>query len=234
MSISSIGGTGGYPYVYTDSRKKTADGGFEGTVDRALEEQGAPGQAAASAREGDLVILQPPDYTGFVCDDSFAGKSKEEMTMDEYKQWFLNETSKMPVSAWVKSTVMGGSLTVTEECFARMKEDPEWEQTVLDMVRRMYSVNGIMGSKMIGYQVIGASPEQCYGAGIPVRDASFSGDSGTSWWAEYHKRAKEQTKELQERAFERREVQREVLQREALQRELYRLEAMRASGKRLL
>lgn len=137
MSISSIGGTGGYPYVYTDSRKKTADGGFEGTVDRALEEQGAPGQAAASAREGDLVILRPPDYTGFVCDDSFAGKSKEEMTMDEYKQWFLNETSKMPVSAWVKSTVMGGSLTVTEECFARMKEDPEWEQTVLDMVRRM-------------------------------------------------------------------------------------------------
>lgn len=32
----------------------------------------------------------------------------------------------------------------------------------------MYSANGTMGAKMIGNQVIGTSPEQCYGEGIPV------------------------------------------------------------------
>ena len=30
---------------------------------------------------------------------------------------------------------MSGALTITEECFERMKSDPEWEKTVLGMVR---------------------------------------------------------------------------------------------------
>lgn len=216
MSISTIAGMGIYPHARTNSSGKTAkeaetakEEGFADKVQKAAGEKFAPEQAKASAWDGDIVIPQPPNYSGFSLDGSFAGKSKEEMTMDEYKQWFVNETSKMPVSAWVRSTVMGGSLTVTEECFARMKEDPEWEQTVLGMVRKMYSVNGIFGSKMIGYQVIGASPEQCYGAGIPVKDgAPFSVDSGTSWWERRHKHAKEQMEEFRE--------------------EMYRMEVMRA------
>ena len=73
---------------------------------------------------------------------------------------------------WYRSTCVGGALTITEECFERMKTDPEWEKTVLGMVRKMYSCTGIMGSKMIGYQVIGATPEQCHGEGIPVKDGS--------------------------------------------------------------
>lgn len=74
------------------------------------------------------------------------------MTLDEYKQWVANEMSQMPVSGWYQSTCVGGSLTITEECFERMKTDPEWENTVLGMVREMYSVNGIMSSKMISSQ----------------------------------------------------------------------------------
>ncbi|MCM1468260.1 MAG: hypothetical protein NC086_08940, partial [Alistipes sp.] len=114
---------------------------------------------------------------------------KEEMTMDEYKQWFMNEMSKMPVSAWVRSTIAGGTLTITEECFDRMKNDPEWENTVLNMVRKMYSVNGIMGAKAVGYQVIGASPEECYGYAGPI-GGSGSNILGNekSWWEKRHER----------------------------------------------
>ena len=129
----------------------------------------------------------------FTYDSSISNKSKEEMTMDEYKQWFMNEMSGMPVSAWYSSTCVGGALTITEECFERMKSDPEWENTVLGMVRNMYSSSGLMGSKMIGYQVIGASPEQCYGEGIPVgnSNSSLSASNVKSWWEKRHERMEE-------------------------------------------
>jgi len=31
---------------------------------------------------------------------------------------------------------VSGALTITEECFERMKSDSEWEKTVLGMVRK--------------------------------------------------------------------------------------------------
>lgn len=71
----------------------------------------------------------------------------------------MNEMSGMPVSGWYRSTCVGGALTITEECFERMKTDPEWEKTVLGMVRKMYSCTGIMGSKMIGCVAAGALPD---------------------------------------------------------------------------
>ena len=93
-------------------------------------------KSGLSPWEGDMVVSQTPSYFGFVYDHSLSGKSKEEMTMDEYKQWFMNEMSVMPVSGWYRSTCVGGALTITEECFERMKSDPEWEKTVLGMVRK--------------------------------------------------------------------------------------------------
>ena len=74
-----------------------------------------------------------------------------------------------------------------------MKNDPEWENTVLGMVRNMYSSSGLMGSKMIGYQVIGASPEQCYGEGIPVKNSnsSLSASDEKSRWEKRHEKMEE-------------------------------------------
>lgn len=145
------------------------------------------------------------------------------MTLDEYKQWVANEMSQMPVSVWYQCTCVGGSLTITEECFKRMKTDPEWENTVLGMVREMYSVNGIMGSKMIGFQVIGASEAECYGEGIPVDSGSGIGNTndGESWWEKRHKKVeellKEQTVKAQERAVAKRKAQQEQWMQEQVE-----------------
>ncbi|MCM1345170.1 MAG: hypothetical protein NC246_15210 [Muribaculaceae bacterium] len=178
-------------------------------TETAAESRGASGKTDSSVWAGDMVIWQPPNYSGFTYDSSISSKSKEEMTMDEYKQWFMNETSQMPVSAWVRSTIVGGSLTITEECFERMKNDPEWENTVLGMVRKMYSVNGIMGAKAIGYQVIGASPEQCYGEGIPVKSGSpFSADKGESWWEKRHRKMEELMEEQEKEAVKKAQARR--------------------------
>jgi hypothetical protein len=151
---------------------------------------------------GGMVISQPPNYFGFIYDGSISNKSKEEMTMDEYKQWFMNEMSGMPVSGWYRSTCVGGTLTITEECFERMKNDPEWEKTVLGMIRNMYSSTGLMGSKMIGNQVIGSTPEQCYGEGIPVKDASpLSESNEESWWEKRHERMEKLMEEREKEAL---------------------------------
>ncbi len=168
MSISNVSGVGVNLYAYANSSQKAAGtGNFAEEVQKAAEGKNAVEKSGSSAWAGDMVVPQPPSYFGFTYDSSISDKSKEEMTMDEYKQWFMNEMSGMPVSGWYRSTCVGGALTITEECFERMKTDPEWEKTVLGMVRKMYSCTGIMGSKMIGYQVIGATPEQCHGKEYP-------------------------------------------------------------------
>ena len=164
MSINNVSSMGMNLYDYACSRRKTmSTSNFAEKAKEASEERDTVQRTVLSAWAGGMVISQPPNYFGFIYDGSISNKSKEEMTMDEYKQWFMNEMSGMPVSGWYRSTCVGGTLTITEECFERMKNDPEWEKTVLGMVRNMYSSTGLMGSKMIGNQVIGSTPEQCKG-----------------------------------------------------------------------
>lgn len=175
--------------------KKSIETDFQGEIER--KQQVFP--------DGDMVIPQPPRQGSFPYDNAIANKSKEAMTLDEYKQWVANEMSQMPVSGWYQSTCVGGFLTITEECFERMRTDPEWEKTVLGMVRSMYSTNGIMGSKMIGFQVIGASEAECYGEGIPVDSNAGTGsaDDGESWWEKRHQEMEDLLKEQEAKAKER-------------------------------
>ena len=116
------------------------------------------------------------------------------MTMDEYKQWVMNEMSQMPVSAWVRSTYSSGATVIKEEAFERMKSDPEYENYVLNRVRSAYSVSSLpAGSNNVSYDVIGASPEECYGYAGPVGNSS-SNISGNekSWWEKRHEKTNTQ------------------------------------------
>ena len=222
MSISNVSGAGVNPYAYTNrSQKAAGTGNFAEEVQKAAEGKDAAEKSGSSAWAGDMVVPQPPSYFGFTYDSGISNKSKEEMTMDEYKQWFMNEMSGMPVSGWYRSTCVGGALTITEECFERMKTDPEWEKTVLGMVRKMYSCTGIMGSKMIGYQVIGATPEQCHGEGIPVKDGSpFSADTEESWWEKRHKRMEELMEEQEKEAVKKAQARRAAAQENYLKSQM--------------
>ncbi len=222
MSIGNVSGMGVNPYAYTNSSRRAAGtGNFAEEVQKAAEGKDAVEKSGSSAWAGDMVVPQPPSYFGFTYDSGISNKSKEEMTMDEYKQWFMNEMSGMPVSGWYRSTCVGGALTITEECFERMKTDPEWEKTVLGMVRKMYSCTGIMGSKMIGYQVIGATPEQCHGEGIPVKDGSpLSADNEESWWEKRHKRMEELMEEQEKEAVKKAQARRAAAQENYLKSQM--------------
>ena len=222
MSISGVNGIGATSYTYmNNSRKTTEESNFASEVQKAGESQNTT--ATASAWAGDMVIPYPPNYSGFTYDSSISNKTKEEMTMDEYKQWVMNEMSQMPVSGWYRSTCVGGSLIITDEAFEKMKSDPEWENTVMNMVRKMYSTNGIMGSKMIGFQVIGASPEECYGEGIPVKSDSNSddlSDDEESWWEKRHEKMEELLEEQEKEALKRAQARRAQAQENFLQSQL--------------
>lgn len=172
MSVSGVNGIGVAAYAYTNSSKKTVEeSNFASEVQKAGESQNTT--ATASAWAGDMVIPYPPNYSGFTYDSSISNKSKEEMTMDEYKQWVMNEMSQMPVSAWVRSTYSSGATVIKEEAFERMKSDPEYENYVLNRVRSAYSVSSLpAGSNNVSYDVIGASPEECYGYAGPVGNSS--------------------------------------------------------------
>lgn len=222
MAISGLNGIGATSYAYMNNSKKTTEeSNFAGEVQKAEERQSTT--STTSAWAGDMVISQPPNYSGFTYDSSISNKTKEEMTMDEYKQWVMNEMSQMPVSGWYRSTCVGGSLIITDEAFEKMKSDPEWENTVMNMVRKMYSTNGIMGSKMIGFQVIGASPEECYGEGIPVKSDSNSdnlSDDEESWWEKRHEKMEELLEEQEKEALKRAQARRAQAQENFLQSQL--------------
>ena len=156
--------------------------------------------------EGDIVVSQPPDYSKFSVNNSVLNKSKEDMSLEEYKQWVMNELSHLPVSGWVQSSFSSGALVIKEEAFENMKNDPEFEEYVLNRVRSLYSANGLpIGSNNVCYEVIGGSPEECYGYAGPVGGSNAKiFDKDESWWQERHEEFEElveaQAKEARKKA----------------------------------
>ena len=142
---------------------------------------------------GDVTIDYPPKINNALNNSVVSEKSKDEMTLDEYKQWVMNEISQFPVSGWVRSTFSSGAIVIKEEAFERMKNDPEYENYVLNRVRSAYSVKGLsVGSNNVGFDVIGASPEECYGYAGPVGKSGLeTANDGETWWEKRHKRLEE-------------------------------------------
>lgn len=221
MSISGVNGIGATAYAYMNSSMKTTgEGNFASEVQKAEERQSTT--STTSAWAGDMVISQPPNYSGFTYDSSISNKSKEEMTMDEYKQWVMNEMSQMPVSSWVRSTYSSGATVIKEEAFERMKSDPEYEEYVLNRVRSAYSVSSLpVGSNNVSYDVIGASPEECYGYAGPVGNSSANKlKDEESWWEKRHEKFEEMIEEQEKEALKRAQTHRAQAQEIFLQSQL--------------
>ncbi len=159
---------------------------------------GDAGRDSTAKYPGDVIIQTPPDFSGLQYDPSIAAKTKEDMTLDEYKQYFLHEMSQMPTSNYYRAT-FNGTLVIEEEAFKRMKQDPEYEQKIRNMLQEGFSVQGIYAGPAYGYQVIGDSEEKCHGFGVPVKNKT---EEEETWWEKRHKRSEEFWQQQQERASE--------------------------------
>ena len=216
MNTSGVYGMGVNTYAYTNNSKKTTEtGNFADEVQKAEESRSTQTKSNSSAWAGDMVIPQPPNYSGFTYDSSISNKPKEEMTMDEYKQWFMNQMSGMPVSSWVRSSFSSGALVIKEEAFERMKSDPEYEEYVLNRVRSYYSASSgwSIGSNNVSYEVIGASPEECYGYAGPAGGSSSNiAGNEKSWWEKRHERMEELLEEQEKEALKKAQVRKALAQ----------------------
>ena len=76
MSISGVNGIGATAYAYMNSSMKTTgEGNFASEVQKAEERQSTT--STTSAWAGDMVISQPPNYSGFTYDSSISNKTKQ-------------------------------------------------------------------------------------------------------------------------------------------------------------
>ena len=76
MSISGVNGIGATAYAYMNSSMKTTgEGNFASEVQKAEERQSTT--STTSAWAGDMIISQPPNYSGFTYDSSISNKTKQ-------------------------------------------------------------------------------------------------------------------------------------------------------------
>ena len=88
----------------------------------------------------DVIMAHPPTCrTNYGVD---MNKSKDEMTLDEYKQYICNKVSGLPVSDSMR-TCSSGVLIFKEEAFESMKNDPSYENEVIQMLREGFSAEKI-------------------------------------------------------------------------------------------
>lgn len=223
MGISGIDSTGMPLYVNSvashksdNTRKADSANSFQNIMKTAREQQNTVNNDMSW--KGDMVVSQPPDYSSFSFDNSVLSKSKEDMTLDEYKQWVMNELSQLPVSGWVQSSFSSGALVIKEEAFENMKNDPEFEEYVLNRVRSLYSANGLpIGSNNVCYEVIGGSPEECYGYAGPVGGGNANiFDKDESWWKERHEEFEELLETQAKAAYKKAQLNRALAKEEYL------------------
>lgn len=87
MSISNVGNILATESQYANYNKKAGIAEDFGSVVKKAAENQQAAKNEISKWAGDMVVPQPPNYSGFTYDRTISNKSKEEMTMDEYKQW---------------------------------------------------------------------------------------------------------------------------------------------------
>lgn len=227
MAGINVNGIGRNPYAdsYLTSAKNRSNTTSKDTFVNAVKKVEESKNSADTSNvmyPGDVTIDYPPRINNAVNNSVVSEKSKDEMSLDEYKQWVMNQISQFPVSGWVRSTFSSGAIVIKEEAFERMKNDPEYENYVLNRVRSAYSVQGLpVGSNNVGFDVIGASPEECYGYAGPVgKSGSETANDGESWWEKRHERMEELMKEQEEEAVKRAQARRKAVQNEYLNSQL--------------
>ena len=177
--------------------------------------------------ESDVIMHDPPSTADKERFSVIVNKSKDDMTLNEYKMYICNKIANLPVSGFWRA-YGNGSLIIKEEAFTHMKEDPEYEEQIMKLINSEFNVVCPFPVKVYGYQVIGGTIDGCYGEGYGdmSSDAASSSDGEESFWQKRHKRIKKQIKEEAELERKKRELKAEEQQKiiesqVAYQRELY-------------
>lgn len=241
MSIGNIGYTGYTDYTakyiakYAAEKegKKPAPIGFSQSVEKA---ESAGSKAGVTESAVERYIKKHPEDRAHVEGQVRSGKkvlekngvqdiSREDMTMEEYKQFFTALMDSIPFDASHRGDVEIWS--ISEKGWEQMKNDPEYEAWVLGYTSENRSVYNPFAS-WPGYspnvctEKFGDSIEQHIGQTVPTSSGSSkkTAPEEESWWVKRRKKMKELI-ELQEKAArERAAANRKLEQEEILQEQM--------------
>lgn len=146
-------------------------------------------------------------------------RSPQEMTMEEYRQYIAQKIRQIPVHPSRRNEFI--SVTISEEGYAAMKNDPEYEAWVLDDLRNAWSRPGFCfgsGDRVYTSIYYGATREECHSDTwtVPVRRAS---DRARERREENRRRLEKRIrkqklqKHLRELAFRRQQRQRALVEK---------------------
>ena len=127
MAGINVNGIGRNPYAdsYLTSAKNRSNTTSKDTFVNAVKKVEESKNSADTSNvmyPGDVTIDYPPRINNAVNNSVVSEKSKDEMSLDEYKQWVMNQISQFPVSGWVRSTFSSGSIVIKEEAFERIEK----------------------------------------------------------------------------------------------------------------
>lgn len=125
MSISGVNGIGATAYAYMNSSMKTTgEGNFASEVQKAEERQSTT--STTSAWAGDMVISQPPNYSGFTYDSLYEDYREQLITAEELCQYQREYESRVnEIEAQITELLHRRSLYEKE-----FHIDEGWEETV--------------------------------------------------------------------------------------------------------
>ncbi len=154
-------------------------------------------EASLPVIEGDVIMHDPPNAMDKERFRTIVNKSREDMTLNEYKLYICNKIANLPVSGFWRA-YGNSSIIIKEEAFNHMKEDPEYEEQIMKLISSEFTVVSPFPVKIYGYQVIGGTIDGCYGEGYgdtSSDSASKAADKEESFWQKRHKRIKKRIKE---------------------------------------
>ncbi len=169
---------------------------------------------SASGNFARMVLAQGADDAGM-----WDAASVSEMTMLEYKQYISKQIRQMPIHPSRRQENI--SVIISEEGYAAMKNDPEYEAWVLNNLRSFYSQPGCcFGSadKVYTNIYIGADKEESYAKTwrVPARSpGERAAERRREARVRLEKRLKKkrQQKQLRELAYRRQERQRMLVKK---------------------
>lgn len=146
-------------------------------------------------------------------------KNPGEMTMEEYKRYISRQIGQIPVHPGRREENI--SVVISEEGYAAMKNDPEYEAWVLDNLRAIYSQpGGYFGSadKIYTNIYIGGTKEESYAQtwSVPAgnyRDRAEERQTEARNRLEKRLKKKRLQKQLRELFYQRQERQRKLVKK---------------------
>lgn len=138
--------------------------------------------------------------------------SREDMTMEEYKQFFTKLMNSIPFDSSQQMDVE--IWNISEKGWEQMKNDPDYEAWVLGYTAQDRAVHNPFAF-MFGYSAnlhteqFGASIEEHLGQSVPMNSSgskAFSASDKEGWWEKRHKKMEEFWEQQEKRALQRRAI----------------------------